>query len=193
MIERIDVLPGHSAARYGNGAAGGVINIITKKTSKALQGTLKVPVSESVYWSNNATYMIEHQNKSTGDYLSVIPKFTLNSTLSWQATQYFSIQSTLTWYGRQKPKKYNYQGKPLTGSEKREVIPYAIVETSASHDLTKNVSVTTGIENLFDKRLFRAGNAQNTGNPTTGFINIAGTATYNEPGRTYCLSINRHF
>jgi ferric enterobactin receptor len=31
MIERIEVIRGPAAARYGNGAAGGVVNIITKK------------------------------------------------------------------------------------------------------------------------------------------------------------------
>ncbi len=31
MIERIEVLRGPAAARYGNGAAGGVVNIITKR------------------------------------------------------------------------------------------------------------------------------------------------------------------
>lgn len=158
-----------------------------KAVVQGLEGTLNVPVSESISRSNNATYMIENQNKSTGDYLSVIPKFTFKSTLSWQATQDLSIQSTLTWYGRQKPKKYNYQGKPLTGSEKREVSPYAIV--GASDGLSKNISVTAGIENLFDKRQFRAGNVQNTGNPTTGLINIAGAATDNEPGRTITLAL----
>lgn len=30
MIERIEVIRGPAAARYGNGAAGGVVNIITK-------------------------------------------------------------------------------------------------------------------------------------------------------------------
>ncbi len=40
MIERIDVLRSPAAERYGTGAAGGVINIIIKKTSNALHGTL---------------------------------------------------------------------------------------------------------------------------------------------------------
>jgi ferric enterobactin receptor len=40
MIERIEVLRGPAAARYGNGAAGGVVNIITKKNTKELHGSL---------------------------------------------------------------------------------------------------------------------------------------------------------
>jgi len=40
MIERIEVLRGPAAARYGNGAAGGVVNIITKKSTKDLHGSL---------------------------------------------------------------------------------------------------------------------------------------------------------
>ena len=110
---------------------------VPKAVVQGLEGSLNVPVSETVTWSNNATYMIENKNKTTGDYLSVIPKFTVNSTLSWQATQDLSMQSTLTWYGRQKPKKYNYQGKPATGGETREVSPYAVVGASATYDLTK--------------------------------------------------------
>ncbi|VDZ59918.1 Enterobactin outer-membrane receptor [Serratia odorifera] len=40
MIERIEVLRGPAAARYGNGAAGGVVNIITKKQTQELHGAL---------------------------------------------------------------------------------------------------------------------------------------------------------
>ncbi len=41
MIERIEVIRGPAAARYGNGAAGGVVNIITKKTGDEWHGSLE--------------------------------------------------------------------------------------------------------------------------------------------------------
>jgi ferric enterobactin receptor len=167
---------------------------VPKAVVQGLEGMLNIPVTNTVTWSNNMTYMIESKNKETGDYLSIIPKYTLNSTLSWQARQDLSVQSTLSWYGRQKPKKYNYKGEPVTGSETREVSPYAIVGLSGTYEVTKNASVTLGIDNLFDKRQFRAGNAQTTGNDTTGaYMYGAGAATYNEPGRTFYMSLNTHF
>ncbi|MBI6183701.1 TonB-dependent receptor plug domain-containing protein, partial [Serratia proteamaculans] len=42
MVERIEVLRGPAAARYGSGAAGGVINIITKRPTKDWQGSLSL-------------------------------------------------------------------------------------------------------------------------------------------------------
>lgn len=39
MVEKIEVLRGPAAARYGNGAAGGVVNIITKQPDKELHGS----------------------------------------------------------------------------------------------------------------------------------------------------------
>lgn len=167
---------------------------VPKAVIQGLEGTLNVPISETVAWTNNATYMIENKNKTTGDYLSIIPKFTINSTLSWQATQELSMQTTATWYGRQKPKKYNYKGEQVSGSDKHEVSPYAVFGLNGTYEFNKHVSLTAGIENLFDKRQFRAGNAQTTGNTVTGaYMAGAGAATFNEPGRTYFLSVNTQF
>lgn len=140
------------------------------------------------------TWMLESKNKTTGDRLSIIPEFTLNSTLSWQVRQDISLQSTLTWYGRQKPKMYNYKGQRVGYPETKEVSPYSIVGLSGTWDATKNVSFTAGIDNVFDKRQWRAGNAQTTGNANTNsWMYGAGAQTYNEPGRTYFVSVNTHF
>ena len=165
---------------------------VPKAVVEGLEGTLNVPVSETVNWTNNITYMLQSKNKETGDRLSIIPEYTLNSTLSWQVRDDVSLQSTFTWYGKQEPKKYNYKGQPVTGSEKNEVSPYSILGLSATWDVTKYVSLTGGVDNVFDKRHWRAGNAQTTGG-TTGYMYGAGAETYNESGRTWYMSVNTHF
>lgn len=167
---------------------------VPKAVVEGLEGTLNVPVSETVNWTNNITYMLQSKNKETGERLSIIPEYTLNSTLSWQVRQDVSLQSTFTWYGKQEPKKYDYQGKPVTGTDKQSVSPYSIVGLSATWDVTKNVSLTGGVDNVFDKRLWREGNAQTVSDTKTGdFMAGAGAYTYNEPGRTWYMSVNTHF
>ncbi|TCW15393.1 ferric enterobactin receptor [Raoultella sp. BIGb0138] len=165
---------------------------VPKAVVEGLEGTLNVPVSDTVNWTNNITWMLQSKNKETGDRLSIIPEYTLNSTLSWQVYDDVSVQSTFTWYGKQQPKKYNYKGQPVTGSEKNEVSPYSILGLSATWDVTKYVSLTGGVDNVFDKRHWRAGNAQSTGGDT-GYMYGAGAATYNESGRTWYMSVNTHF
>ncbi|QNQ19454.1 TonB-dependent siderophore receptor [Kosakonia sp. SMBL-WEM22] len=165
---------------------------VPKAVVEGLEGTLNVPVSETVAWSNNFTYMLQSKNKTTGERLSIIPEYTLNSTLSWQVTQDVSLQSTFTWYGKQQPKKYDYKGQRVTGSATNEVSPYSIVGLSGTWDVNKNVSLTAGVDNLFDKRHWRAGNAQSTGG-NTGYMYGAGAETYNESGRTWFMGINTHF
>ena len=167
---------------------------VSKAVVEGLEGTVNIPVTDDISWNNNLTYMLQSKNKETGDRLSIIPEYTLNSTLAWQATQDLSLQSTFTWYGRQTPKKYNYQGKAVTDSGRAEVSPYSVLGMSGTYDVNKNVSVTLGIDNLFDKRHFRQGNAQTTGNSSTGaYMYGAGANTYNESGRTYYMSLNTQF
>ncbi|MFU0851387.1 TonB-dependent siderophore receptor [Kluyvera cryocrescens] len=167
---------------------------IPKAVVEGLEGTLNVPVSETVNWTNNITYMLQSKNKETGERLSIIPEYTLNSTLSWQVRQDVSLQSTFTWYGKQQPKKYNYQGEAVTGSSTNEISPYSIVGLSATWDVNKNLSLTGGVDNVFDKRLWREGNAQTVSNTQSGdYMAGAGAYTYNEPGRTWYMSINTHF
>lgn len=185
---------GYSAA-YSNGTSDVYKwENIPEAVVQGLEGTLNFSVSENISIKNNFTYIIENKNKKTGDYLSVIPEYTINSTLEWQATNDLSVQGTMTWYGRQKPKKYNYKGEEATGSEKWEVAPYALFGTSATYNLTKNVVFTAGIDNLLDKRHYRAGNASTTGNSSTGaYLYGAGAQTYNESGRTYYMELGLKF
>ncbi|MCE4057059.1 TonB-dependent siderophore receptor [Pseudomonas sp. Au-Pse12] len=161
---------------------------VPKALVEGLEGTLTIPLASQLTWNNNFTYMLQSKNKQTGDYLSVTPRYTLNSMLDWQATQDLSLQASVAWYGQQTPKKYDYHGDRVTGSATQQLAPYAIAGVSGTYALTRHLSLTAGVDNLFDKRLFREGNAQ-------GVTNIAGAgaATYNEPGRTLYTSLTASF
>ncbi|MEG3129392.1 TonB-dependent siderophore receptor [Pantoea cypripedii] len=165
---------------------------VPKAVVQGLEGTLNFPVSASLTMKNNFTYNIENKNKTTGDYLSIIPKYTINSTLDWQATSDLALQGTMTWYGRQKPQKYNAQGEATSGSEKWQVSPYAVFGMSAVYSINKDIDVTAGIDNLLDKRHFRAGNALTSGANGT-YAYGAGARTYNESGRTWYMQLGLHF
>ena len=96
---------------------------------------IKPAGKQTVNWSNNLTWMLQSKNKTTGDRLSVIPQFTLTSTVSWQvrddlfAAEYFH----LVWSA--KPKRFNYKGEAVSGSEMNEVSLYSIVGLSATWDV----------------------------------------------------------
>jgi len=55
QIERIEVIRGPAAARYGNGAAGGVVNIITKKAAGKLGGQVTLYANAPRHGEEGAT------------------------------------------------------------------------------------------------------------------------------------------
>ncbi|WP_447749285.1 TonB-dependent siderophore receptor [Pseudomonas nicosulfuronedens] len=185
-LSPIDQASGGSGS-YANAAIYQWDNV-PKALVEGLEGTLTIPLMEQLKWSNNFTYMLQSKNKETGDVLSVTPEYTLNSMLDWQATDALSLQTSVAWYGKQKPKKYDYHGDRVTGSANNELSPYAIAGLSGTYVFTKNLSFTAGVDNVFDKRLFREGNAQGVNG-----IEGAGAATYNEPGRTLYTSLTASF
>jgi len=149
---------------------------------EGFEGTLNVPLASMLDWNTNFTYMLRSENRETGEPLSIIPEYTLNSTLDWQINQPWSAQATVTWYGKQEPGKLDYQGNELSGDARRSVSPYALAGLSSQYAFNQHLSVTAGVSNLFDKRLYREGNA-----------NVAGAYTYNEPGRTFYTSVSTSF
>ncbi|MDI7138816.1 TonB-dependent siderophore receptor PirA, partial [Pseudomonas aeruginosa] len=152
-----------------------------KAVVEGLEGNLLVPLHEDLSWSTNLTYMLQSKDKDTGNPLSVIPEYTLNSTLDWQASERLSTQLTSTIYGRQEPPKHGTSRNTPVVSRK-EVGTYGIWGVSAGYTFSENLSVRGGVSNLFDKRLYRQGNSFD-----------AGAATYNEPGRAYYVSMTTSF
>ncbi|MWN05457.1 TonB-dependent siderophore receptor [Gilliamella sp. Pas-s95] len=168
---------------------------VPKSVVDGVEGSLTVPVTNKINWRNNLTWMLQSKNKQTGDYLSIIPKYTLNSSFDWQATDKLSFLTSVTWYGKQRPKKYDYFGEKATNSSTHQLSPYSILNFSSQYQFNQNASLTLGVDNLLNKRLFREGNSSSLKHPKTGKITVsgAGAATYNEPGRTFFVSTSISF
>ncbi|WP_434778075.1 FepA family TonB-dependent siderophore receptor [Neisseria sp. Ec49-e6-T10] len=151
-----------------------------KAVVEGLEGNITIPILSNLKWISNFTYMIESKDKETNDPLSIIPEYTVNSSLDWQVNDKFSTMLTLTNYGRQKPREHansrieNKEG----GMPQDEVGSYSLVGISAGYTFDKYFKVRAGISNLFDKQLYRTSQ---------------GAQSYNEPGRAYYLTATLSF
>jgi ferric enterobactin receptor len=150
------------------------------------EGNLTVPLlgdaGDVLSWNTNFTYMIENHNKTTREPLSVIPQYTVNSMLDWTVTEQLDLSLNLTHYGEQEPRSLTGTGASASTAALEHRGAYTLFGTTANYRLDKTWSLTAGISNLFDRRLFREDNSGG-----------AGAATYNEPGRAYFASVTADF
>ncbi|EKS6274164.1 TonB-dependent siderophore receptor [Salmonella enterica] len=150
-----------------------------KAVVEGLEGNVVIPLlPETLSWRTNATYMIKSESKDTGNPLSIIPKYTINSMLDWQVNDKLSANVHWTQYGRQKPREYAEIRNENSGMSDKEIGAYSIVGIGANYQFTKNLRLNTGISNLFDKRIYREND---------------GASTYNEPGRAYYAGVTVSF
>ncbi|SIQ49282.1 ferric enterobactin receptor [Aeromonas sp. RU39B] len=145
---------------------------------RGFEGNLTVPLATSLSWTTNGTYMIENKSKETGNPLSVIPKYTINTMLDWQVTDKWSLNTTYTFYGRQKPRTSAENRKESSGLDTSEIGSYGLLGFGTQYQLTKTVRVGTGVSNVFDKVILRSSEGANT---------------YNQPGVAWNANLHVDF
>jgi ferric enterobactin receptor len=158
---------------------------------QGVEGNLRMPLlgeaGEVLRWNTNLTWMIENKNTETNQPLSVIPEYTVNSSLDWQVSTRLSLSLTGTFYGRQEQASEDRNGDAICGTEELGTCDalgsYHLWSVSGRYRITPKVSLGFGINNLEDKRLFREGSKASS----------AGASTYNEPGRAYWTSLSFGF
>ncbi|MDO4642097.1 MAG: FepA family TonB-dependent siderophore receptor [Neisseria sp.] len=154
-----------------------------KALVEGLEGNLTLPLHETLKWTTNFTYMRKSINKDTGNPLSVIPKYTINTSLNWQPTEKWDAALTVTRYGKQRPRtvvRNNIEASPNSGLSFESVKPYTLVGINAGYRFTKTIDLRLGINNLFNKKLYRS--ASNSS-----------AASYNEHGRSFFGSLKVGF
>lgn len=153
---------------------------------KGWEGNLGIPLlgehGETLSWNTNFTYM-QYNKDGDGNPLSVVPKYTVNSMLDWQVTDALAVNLTGTYYGKQEPRESNpLRETAAAENELRPVDPYHIWGVGGTYEYSKHLSFGAGINNLFDKRVYREGAGTS-----------AGASTYNEPGRSIYASVTTSF
>ena len=160
-----------------------------KATISGIEGNLVIPLHDTLKWSNNFTYMHKSEDYQ-GNPLSLVPKHTLNSTLSWTPNERFDANLTFTHYGRTKPRgvainRLERDGNPRAGvtpltseHNQTQVGSYGIWGINAGYNWNKRVAIRGGVSNLFNKKLYRT---------------TAGAQTYNEHGRAFYGSLKVSF
>lgn len=170
----LETVNGHNLLQWEN---------IPKAVVSGIEGNLTVPLMTDILkWTTNFTYMIESKDKSTGNPLSIIPKYTINTFLDWQINEQWDAQLNATFYGRQKPRQYAENNIEQNGSTRTGALPlsnevnqkvrpsYTLVGINTGYKFNDYIQIRLGISNLFNKKFYRTNE---------------GTNTYNEPGRAY--------
>lgn len=162
----------------------GIYNILQwENTPKALVQGLEGSLSlnfDRINWTNNFTYMMDSKDKKTGNPLSIIPNYTINSIFNYEINDQFDTNFVFTQYGRQKPRQFAKSNtEQNNGINPESVKSYSITGINMGYKHNDHLKLTIGVSNLFDKQILRDSNSD--------------SQTYNEPGRAYYASIKTSF
>jgi ferric enterobactin receptor len=144
---------------------------IPKALIQGLEGSVSLDFG-NINWTNNFTYMMDSVNKTTGNPLSVVPNYTINSIFNYDITDQFDVNFVYTQYGRQKPRQFAETRN--TTMNTKSVPSYGIAGINVGYKFTDQFSGRLGVSNLFDEQLVRNNDLNQT---------------YNEPGRAYYASL----
>lgn len=149
---------------------------------EGFEGNVTVPVAKTVNWSTNGTVMTTNKIRATGEKLSVVPDYTINSTLNWQPTKKVDLTLIFTRYGKQTPNMVMYSGAAATAAQAMTRPAYHIASISANFKVDKGFTFGVGMRNMFNKVLYRESAS-----------NGSGANNYNEAGRSFWVKVTAGF
>src|SRR5690606_24136113 len=162
-----------------------------------LEGSLTVPVHDTVTWTTNFTYILESEREvfgrladgTDGIYytpVSLVPEYTVNTAVRWEAIEDLGLTLSATHYGKVDPTNRNARGLEVPEEERISRDPYTLVNLAVDYNVNDNFRLAAGVNNLFNERLFATGGGIGTGTN-------ADANSFNEPGRSYWVSLTGTF
>ncbi|WP_283179000.1 FepA family TonB-dependent siderophore receptor [Gemmobacter sp. 24YEA27] len=146
---------------------------------EGIEGNFATRLSDTISLNTNVTYMIDSKIKSTGQPLSLVPDYTINATLDWQARDDLGFSLGATHYGPIQPSAISSVSNAVT-TDPNERGGYTLFNIGMNWDVTETARMTAGVTNLLDKKIYRT--------ETSG-----GSNTFNEPGRAFYVGLTKSF
>lgn len=169
---------------------------VAESEVEGLEGSFAAPLGDQARLSVNATYMLtssqtlEIEGGTTTDGeaypdavvevpLSLVPDYTINAALEFDATEHLTIVPSLTHYGRIEAPEYSATSGYAQGEDALvDRDPYTLVNLGVNYAFDNGTNLKAGITNLLDKQILRSGEGANT---------------YNEAGRAFYFGLTRTF
>ena len=131
---------------FGDGPINGTwytqqYNIEEAKTS-GVELAFGLPITPSISFSGNATYMIESENTTTGEALLWSPEWTANALLEWQVNNQLSTYLSAQYLGKQMYSSVE--------AESRFAEANTTFDLGANYAVNKNLTLRAGVQNLFN-------------------------------------------
>lgn len=144
------------------------------------EGNFFTPLGSDFSFNTNFTVMTESKNKQTGNPLSLVPDYTINAALDWQATDDLSLRLSATHYGEIPTITTTLStNTEITDEESLTTRdPYTLVDLTGRWELGNDSHVTAGVTNLFNTSIKRSSD---------------GSESFNEPGRGYFIGFTKTF
>ena len=156
---------------------------IPRAVVEGFEGYLNLPlVEDKLSLNTNFTYMRKSVNKTTGNPLSLNPKYTISSTLSYQINDNLDFATTYTRYGKQlsRPNAVYYMEFSRNGDNnmvQERLGSYGVWGASIGYQW-KNFSVRAGVSNILNKRIY---------------VTNSNASKSNEIGRAYYTTLKYSF
>lgn len=135
-------------------------NIEEAKTS-GVEMSFGVPITPTVTFSGNATYMIESENTTTGEALLWTPEWTANALVEWQTTNQLTTYVSAQYLGKQLYSSVN--------AESRFAEANTTVDVGGNYAVNKNLTLRAGVQNVFDD-VVETADDYGDGDPRTFYV-----------------------
>lgn len=101
--------------------------------------------------------------------------------MRWQALEDLGLTLSATHYGQIKASNRNFRGGEIPETEQVPRDPYTTLDFSLDYEVNDNMRLTAGVNNLINTREFATAGGPGNAN------------TFNEPGRSFYLSLTGTF